>query len=68
MFEKLSDKDIFRGPAPVETFALITVVITNLLNNNTVTIVLQDFLKNFAVQVCAIVIASGLPLGCVVTP
>ena len=68
MFNKLSDKDILRVGAPAGTLGLITVVITNLLNNNTVTIVLQDFLKNFAVQVCAIVLASGAPLGCVVTP
>jgi hypothetical protein len=39
---------------------LITIVITNLLNNNTVTIRLQDFLNDFAVQLCAAVLSTGV--------
>ncbi|HYY55569.1 MAG TPA: hypothetical protein VFA01_09325 [Candidatus Dormibacteraeota bacterium] len=48
------------------SFGLITVIITNLLNNNTVTITLQDFLNNVAVQICAAVLSSGAPLSCVI--
>jgi hypothetical protein len=64
---RLSEKAIFSAAsAPVGTFGLITIVITNLLNGNTVTIVLQDFLKNFAIQVCALIASPAL--GCLVTP
>jgi phosphoserine aminotransferase len=45
---------------------LITVVITNLLNNNTVTIRLQDFLNDLMLQVCANLIATGV-FTCTVT-
>ena len=42
---------------PDRELALVTVVITNLLNNNTVTIDVRDV--NVAAQICAAVLASG---------
>lgn len=61
----LPDDDGF-GIGQGASLPLITVVITNLLNNNRVTITVQDFLNDLMLQVCANLIATGV-FTCTVT-
>jgi hypothetical protein len=48
------------GVAQGMSLPLITVVITNVLNRNTVVITVQDFLNDLMLQVCANLIATGV--------
>jgi hypothetical protein len=60
MFRKLCRELTGADPSELaRSFPLITIVITNVLNQNRVEITLQDFLKDFAVQICAAVASSG---------
>jgi hypothetical protein len=63
----LSDVDLDSQVAfelPDREMLLVTIVITNLLNNNTVTVTLRNI--DIAAQVCAAVLASPAPLDCTI--